>query len=144
MADDVTVTRTMGAPPAEVYEAWMDPEVVAQWFAPGPMTASVPEWDTRAGGRYRVEMHDPRGATHVASGTFQDLRPNERVVFTLAWEGQDMAETVVTIELRPAGDAGTLLTLVHSGLPTPQAREMHEHGWTGTVDKLAGRFPAAA
>jgi uncharacterized protein YndB with AHSA1/START domain len=143
MPEEVRVTRVMAAPPAEVYEAWTNAEAVSQWFAPGPMTASVPQWDVRVGGAFRVEMYDPRGSTHIAIGRFQDLQPSQRLVFSFGWEGVELPETVVRIELSPVGEAQTELTLIHQGLPTPEDRDAHRTGWTGIAEKLAGLWATA-
>lgn len=143
MDEDVKVTRVMAAPPAEVYEAWTNPEAVGQWFAPGPMTATVSQWDVRVGGALRVEMHDPRGGSHIATGTFQDLQPSQRLVFSFGWEGVEMAETVVRIDLSPIGDSQTELTLTHQGLASAAERDAHRTGWSGIVEKLAGLWATA-
>jgi hypothetical protein len=42
----------------------------------------------------------------------------------------------VDITLEPVAD-GTLLRLVHRGLPSPEACAAHKEGWTHYVDRLA-------
>ena len=82
-------------------------------------------------------MHDPRGVTHVVSGTYREVEPNQRLVFT--WEGVESPETLVSVELRPQG-ADTELVLTHEGFPNAAFRDQHLHGWTGSTEKLAGLF----
>ncbi len=141
MADErMELTRVLGASPAEVFAAWTDPEILGRWFAPGEMSARVAELDARPGGRFRVEMHHPSGVVHTVSGSYREVEPNRRLVFTWAWEGDDAPETTVTVQLRPVGDE-TELVLTHEGFPTRELAEQHTHGWGGSTQKLAGLFP---
>jgi hypothetical protein len=41
----------------------------------------------------------------------------------------------VTFRLKPF-DGGTELTLTHEHLPDEEARNSHEQGWSGLLDKL--------
>ena len=41
----------------------------------------------------------------------------------------------MTVLLKSEG-SGTLLTLTHEQFADEAARDRHEHGWTGTLDKL--------
>lgn len=139
MAEKLTLTKVLGAPPAEVFAAWTDPDLLGRWFAPGEMSARVSELDARPGGRFRVEMHHPSGVVHTVAGAYREVQPNQRLVFTWAWEGEAAPETTVTVELRPVGD-GTELVLTHEGFPTRDLAEQHTHGWGGSTDKLVGLF----
>src|SRR5437899_986456 len=118
MAERMQLTRLVAASPEEVFEAWTRAEILGRWFAPGLLSASVPELDARPGGRFRVEMHDPLGVTYVVSGTYREVEPNQRLVFTWAWEGVQSPETLVSVELRPES-ADTELALNQGGLPYP-------------------------
>src|SRR5437763_5462150 len=91
--------------------------------------------DPRPGGVYRVWMD----ARTVASGTYLEVEPSRRVVFTWGWEGNDEVppgSTTVEIDLEPDGD-GTTLRLRHSGLPNGESAAMHEQGWILFADRLA-------
>src|SRR6476646_8544229 len=44
--------------------------------------------------------------------------------------------SLVTVSLKPDGD-GTLLTLTHEQFFDEAARDRHQHGWTGSLEKLA-------
>ncbi|HYR63865.1 MAG TPA: SRPBCC domain-containing protein [Actinomycetota bacterium] len=138
MADEkMQLTRVLSASPAEVFEAWTNPEILSRWFAPGEMSAEVAELDARPGGTYRVAMHHPNGATHVVHGSYREVKPNESLVFTWAWEGVEMPDTEVSVELRPHG-GDTELVLTHEGFPVAELRDQHIHGWTGSLEKLGG------
>ena len=50
----VRLERTIPAPPDQVYRAWLDPEVLRRWLAPGGLEVSRLELEARVGGRLRV------------------------------------------------------------------------------------------
>ena len=60
-------------------------------------------------------------------------------MFTWAWEvaktGTFSDETLITVSLRPVGDA-TELTLVHERLPSKEEVDKHTQGWIGCLEKL--------
>ena len=33
---ELTITRLINAPPEKVYQAWIDPEMIKEWFCPRP------------------------------------------------------------------------------------------------------------
>jgi uncharacterized protein YndB with AHSA1/START domain len=93
------------------------------------------ELDPRPGGIYRVLV----AGTYQAAGEFVEVVPNEKVVFTFGWdvEGNPITpgSTLVTITLEPEGSK-TLLRLVHSNLPDPQAVIDHGEGWAHYLERL--------
>jgi len=135
----IRMARTYPAPRERVFRAWTDPKAIARWLAPADeFTTTVHELDPRVGGRYRVEMRTGDDAFIVA-GTYREIRPPERLVFTWRWEYEpESAESLVTIELfeRERG-AATELVLSHERISDRESRDKHEHGWKGCLDRLA-------
>lgn len=130
------VRRVIAAPPASVYDAWTVPTLLTRWFAPSDeFTVVVHVADTREGGKYRIEMRHRSGASHIAIGEYRELARPSRLAFTWRWEGSEMPDTLVTIDLRPA-DAGTELVLTHSQFPLPSQRDEHTKGWTGCLSRI--------
>jgi uncharacterized protein YndB with AHSA1/START domain len=97
----------------------------------------VHELDLRVGGADRIEMRDPGGAVHTATGTYRELRAPNRIAFTWRWaERADMKDTLVTIDLT-ARDGATELVLVHSQFESQDDRDHHEQGWQGCLERLS-------
>lgn len=131
----LVIKRVLDASPERVYAAWTEPELVRQWFAPGDLTVPVAELDLRVGGEYRIVMRDGDGKTHSPSGTYEEIVPNERLVFTWKWANSELV-TRVTVELRALGENETELTLLHEGFPDAETRDSHEQGWNGCLARL--------
>jgi uncharacterized protein YndB with AHSA1/START domain len=136
----LTLKRRLKAPPAKVFDAWADPQKLVLWFGPAhTVQDSVrAQMDVRPGGRFRVQFSTDEGESHEVGGTYKELVPDKRLVFTWAWHTTPERESLVTITLAPDGD-GTLLTLHHEQFFDEPARDGHQRGWTGTLEKL-GRF----
>jgi uncharacterized protein YndB with AHSA1/START domain len=77
--------------------------------------------------------------THVASGSFVEIVPHQRIVFTWGWDGEasplHAGSTTVVIDLEPEGD-GTLVRLTHSDLVDPPITELHHQGWEHYLERL--------
>jgi uncharacterized protein YndB with AHSA1/START domain len=137
------IERRLSAPPAKVFEAWTKAEALSAWFAPSPdFTVKVHELEPRLGGRYKIDMRSPDGASHIAWGTYREFSPPTRLAFTWQWQWAEpedtrkQGETLVTIDFDADG-AGTRLVLTHERFPDAAAREGHTKGWTGCLDQLS-------
>jgi uncharacterized protein YndB with AHSA1/START domain len=138
----LTLKRRINAPPEKIYAAWTEPANLIRWFGPAMVQQQTvrADIDARIGGRYRISFDDARGEHHEVGGTYRELVPHRRLVFSWAWHATPERESQVTVLLQPDG-AGTLLTLHHERLFDAAARDAHERGWTGTFDKLQRSFP---
>lgn len=133
----LTLKRRLQARPEKVYAAWTDPEKIAHWFGPSQVIAGLvqAEIDLRNGGHYRIAFDMTDGQHHQVGGVYRDVVPNRKLVFSWAWHTTPERQSLVTVSLQPDGD-GTLLTLQHEQLFDEAARDGHESGWIGTLDKL--------
>jgi uncharacterized protein YndB with AHSA1/START domain len=132
------ITRMLDAPRDLVFQAWSSPEHLARWWGPKDFHLPACEVDFRPGGRYRLCMRAPDGEDHWVWGTYQEINPPERLVFT--WdrvdpEGSPRSSTVVTITLTEQGDR-TRLSLHQTLFETTADRDEHEGGWGECLDRL--------
>lgn len=128
------VTKIIAAPQAVVFAAWIDPEIVRKWFAPGNMVVADAKFDARQGGSYSITM---KGAEQIvtAFGEFQEVTPVRRLVFTWGWQGDPAEPTLVTVNLTQVSK-GTEIHLRHERFATEAARQMHADGWNGCLANL--------
>jgi len=138
----VRVVRVLPATPEEVFDAWLDPEGLARWMCPGPVTSATAEVDGRVGGRFRIVMREP-GTDYLHTGEYRELARPRRLVLTWVSEATRGLPTTVTVELKPHGAGETELTLVHEGLPEETA-ERYTDGWGQILEKLAAHVRARA
>jgi uncharacterized protein YndB with AHSA1/START domain len=95
----LTLKRRIEAPPEKIFRAWTEPEKITRWFGPGKVEVLHAEADARVGGRYRIVARSPNGEQHEVSGTYREVVPNEKLVFTWAWRSTPERESRVTVLL---------------------------------------------
>ena len=127
---ELTVSRTLDAPPERVWAAFTTAKGLAAWMWPESWQTTS-EVDLRVGGRYRIASA-VSGMAIV--GEFVSLDEPSRIVQTWQWEGE-VEETLVTVTIEPRG-AGTTLTILHERFDAAAARNAHLQGWNDCLDRL--------
>jgi uncharacterized protein YndB with AHSA1/START domain len=136
----VTLRRTFASPRERVFRAWTEAEQIKKWWGPPGTATPEAEVDLRTGGRYRFTMRGlPDGEPYFLLGTFREVLPPERLVYTWTWEGTSMEvkDSLVTVLFHDRGGS-TEVVVTHELLPSEAARERHTKGWTGCLDRLQG------
>ena len=150
----VRIQRLIPAPPDKVYRAWLEPDLLRLWLAPGELQVTRVEIDERVGGHYRVWHGSSEGDVGGFECELLELVPGERIVFRWGFVGPDRAhgpryDSLLTITLCEAPDGATTLTLVHERLDelqasAPEVAENVGPGWDMVLDKLAASIRTVA
>ncbi len=138
----LTLQRRLNATPAQVYAAWTDPQKIIQWFGPASTVSgslNVKALNVRRGGDFRISFNTDNGEYHEIAGVYQEVVPGQKLVFSWAWHSTPERESLVTVTIKAEGKI-SLLTLTHEKFFDQAARDGHERGWTGTLDKLEKIF----
>lgn len=132
-AGALVLERVLPAPPEEVFAAWTTPDAMAAWMSPvGHAEAEV---DLREGGVFRVVMVG--SDFHIEhTGTYLELDPPRRLVFTWVSPYTGPEPSLVTVELHPHPE-GTRLVLTHERLPHDVVGS-HRNGWGTMLERLTG------
>ena len=89
-ANELVLTRLIDAPREKLFRCWTEPSLLKQWFAPVPFTTPIAEVDLRVGGANRIVMKAPDGQEIPCPGTYLEIVPHEKLVFTDAYAGDWM------------------------------------------------------
>jgi uncharacterized protein YndB with AHSA1/START domain len=96
--NEILMTRTFNAPRALVWEAMTTPEHVRKWYGFRDHTMPVCEMDVRIGGSWRYVSRMADGQEIEFYGTYREIVPPERIVFTEIFAPFPDTESVVTSE----------------------------------------------
>ena len=84
-AREFTIERVFDAPRDLVFRMWANGEHMNKWGCPKGFTILESGGDFRPGGACHARMRGPDGSDHRLQGTYSEIIPNERLVFTHAW-----------------------------------------------------------
>ena len=130
----LTCDKLINAPQDAVFNAWLDPAMLARFMMPGPnMTVPHAATDPTEGGRFEIVMK--AGDDEIPhAGTYKEIDPHSRIVFT--WESPFSIDgSTVTLSFDQEGD-GTRVTLNHVRFASEEARNNHEGGWSAILAAL--------
>jgi uncharacterized protein YndB with AHSA1/START domain len=140
----LTIRRVVAAGVERVFAAWTTPELLRAWWGPAGVTCVGAELDLRVGGAYRIGNQLPDGSVVWIEGTFDEVAPPRRLVYS--WRIGDEPVSRVTVEfvaVNGSGRAGCEVTLTHERIHSVDARDDHARGWAGCLDGL-GRWADGA
>ncbi len=138
------IERTYDASPARVFAAWSDRVAKARWFVgPDEWQSSDHELDFRVGGREHVSGGPKGGPIHSFDALYQDIVPDERIIYTYDMHLDDkrISVSVATVELKRAG-AGTRLVFTEQGafLDGFDDPSLRERGTKDLLDALGAEL----
>lgn len=131
---EVTLRRTLSAGPAEVYDAWLDPEHPGNPWHDSDMRIFEP----KVGALYYF-MHVTETWRRPHFGRFLVLDRPRMIQQTLMSQSSHGLESLLTLSFEPEGK-DTLLTLHHANLPDGEDGRLHDQGWDHYLGLLADRF----
>ena len=136
------IERHYPVAPEKVWRAWTDPQALSAWFGPGAAdSVQLAQVDLRVGGRFRVLFYMPDGMECDISGSYREVQPPHKLVFTWAWKGTPERVSLVTIRLAAAA-GGTRMDFLHEQFYDEAARDDHRGGWSRSFDKLGQHLGA--
>lgn len=137
----VRIERTYQAPPEQVFDAWVSPEVLRRWFhCEADWETPVAEVDLRLGGAIRVLMRKPDGSEAGARGIFRLIDRPRRLEMSWTFDDEPANEQLIELRFSSSGD-GTAVLMVNSDISGRARRDGQERGWRGCLTEL-GRLLA--
>jgi len=132
------VTRRFDVPPERVFDAWLDPETVRNWFGPGLGEMTRVEVDPRVGGSFSfVQRRDGEDIDHI--GEYLEVDRPRRLVFTWGIAGESSPDdSRVALDFVPLPN-GSEVTLTHEMHPDwADYVDRCEASWAKMLDAMAG------
>jgi uncharacterized protein YndB with AHSA1/START domain len=116
---ELVVARTINGPARIVFDAWTKPELLKQWWIPKSAGLSLLscEVDARVGGSYRLVFSYQGSEPMTFFGTYTEVTPHSRLVWTNEEAGDAGQVSTVTFEEK----AGKTLVVMHELYPSKEA-----------------------
>jgi uncharacterized protein YndB with AHSA1/START domain len=142
-------TKVIRASKEELYDAFIQPDALLKWQAPGDMKTKIHSFDLRVGGGYEMSLYYPDSVKHVKGKTkdnedkftvrFDELVKGEKIVQAINFDTTDPDFTgemkmVVTFESKAEG---VWVTIEFSDIPAGIKPEDNEAGTESSLEKLA-------
>lgn len=132
----VNLTQTINASAEKIFDAWLDPVMLAQFILPMPgMPQPEVENDAQEGGSFSIIMQV--GDDKIPhTGTYLTIKRPQELVFS--WQSPFSADDSRVSLLFNAIDANTTqVELTHVTFPDEESRSNHEGGWGNILGRLA-------
>lgn len=135
----IDVVREFDAPPAAVYRAYTDPELVVQWLGPRQYDTELLRFDARDGGSWAFVQRDAQGNEYRFRGVFHSTVPGERIVQTFEFEGAPGQVNLESTTFEAVDGRTRLVT--HTAFQSVEARDQMiangmEHGVIDSMTRL--------
>lgn len=144
--DPVVTKIDLKAPPERVFRAWTQAEEIKSWFGPEPFTLEEVFIDLRVGGEWRFVFNTSEVSYSAVTGKYLHIEADSRLVFSWSHEKANQEGFIeagvvseVQVSIQPQG-SGSILTVVHSKLATPEGRASVTRGWACSLESLSKIF----
>ncbi|MGE0174222.1 MAG: SRPBCC family protein [Oligoflexales bacterium] len=138
-SNEIRITRIYDAPVKVVWDAWTDPEQVAQWWGPRGFTITTHSKDLRSGGSWAYTMHGPDGVDYPNKTIYLEVDKYSRLVYDHG--GNDDRPPLFRVTVLFHDLKGKTKMEMSMALPTPEAADearkfIKKAGGDGTWDRL--------
>ena len=139
-SSEIRIVRLYDAPLEAVWDAWTDPQQVAQWWGPRGFTLTTHSKELRAGGSWTYTMHGPDGVDYPNKATYLDVETHKKLVYDHG--ANDTRPPLFRVTVLFTAIRGKTKMEMTMALPTPQAAEetrrfIKKAGGESTWDRLA-------
>ena len=153
---EFVITREFDAPREMVFQAWTEPDRLAQWMSPKGFATISTNLDFRAGGTYHYGLRAPNGTDMWGKWTFREIVRPQKLVFTSTFSDEHGGLTrhpfsatwpmeMLTTVLFEETNGKTTLTLRWAPINAnaieretfDAALDGMNQGWGGTLDQLS-------
>jgi uncharacterized protein YndB with AHSA1/START domain len=118
-SNEIKLKRVYDAPVKMVWDAWVEPGQVAQWWGPRGFTITSHGKDIKTGGFWHYTMHGPDGVDYVNKTKYLEVIPYAKMVYDHGGNDEQKPLFRVTVLFKEAG--GKTHMDMTMALPSPEA-----------------------
>jgi len=131
--DNVNLSYNFLAPPENVFDAWVNEELIHKWLFVGPTSEIINvKIDLKVHGKFSIlELEKSNNEYIDHYGEYLEISKPGKLVFTLCVPKHFRGETRVAIEISKK-NTGCELKLLQTGVP----KEVTEESWKKMLEQL--------
>ncbi|MCY7296671.1 SRPBCC family protein [Alteromonas sp. a30] len=127
---------TLSIPLQTVYDAFISPELLQQWFRPLGMTVQQAMSNPTEEGKFVLRLSDDMNNIHTLEGYYLKVIPNQRLQFTWHWLDEDH-KSQVEINFTEINEGTTQIQLKHSNFDDEEDYNLHYQAWIMCLEELS-------
>ena len=137
MPGTVRLHRVIATNPHKIYRAFTEPDAIASWLPPYGFVCTVHELDAKVGGQHKMSFKNfTTGRSHGFGGTYLELVPGERLVYTDTFDDPNLPGQLRTTVTLKQVSVGTEVHIQQEGIPDAIPTEGCYLGWQDSLQKL--------
>ena len=134
----LTIKRTFKASRKLVWEAWTQPEHIANWWGPPGMKTKVRKHDFKVEGEWEYTMTMPDGNEFISEGKYSKIEVLEVIESSANFKPMTEGVTIVAIFIDANENTNFVFKVIH---PTEEYCKQQEemgfmNGWGSVFDGL--------
>lgn len=132
-ATEILAEKDFSVPVEKLYNAWISPEALKQWWRPMGNQLKDVKNEVREGGEvvYTFETTDQKESL-IISGNYQEVKQQEKLVYTWNWNFQNESlqdsEFLLTVEFKSNG-SGSSISVKQQNLIDDETVQPHHESW---------------
>jgi len=135
----IQASKSFQADVSALYKAWTEAEQLKQWWKPMGLTLSDVENEITEGGKVTYHFKGEEGTSLTIEGTYQEVQPNERLVYTWNWQLPDeKLNSSYKLEVVFEGSADqSSISITQNEEEQQESVKPKESAWDDQLSKLA-------
>ena len=134
----LSIKKTFNAPINLVWDAWTQPEHIAQWWGPKGMDVQVVEHDFRVGGKWQYAMPMPDGSKFTSEGVYSVIVELEKIFSSANFKPMTEGVEIQAFFEEDGDKTNFVFNCIH---PTEEYCKQQENmgfynGWGSAFDRL--------
>jgi uncharacterized protein YndB with AHSA1/START domain len=135
-------SRVLPYTPAQVFEAFARPELLARWWGPDGFSNTFEVCEFKPGGRWKYVMHGPNGANFQNESVFLELHPSSTLVIHHVSKPRYLL--TITLTAHEGGTAISWAQEFEDSAVAARIRHIVEPANEQNLDRLEGVLTASA
>jgi len=134
----LTIKKTFNAPVKLVWEAWIKPDHIVEWWAPKGMKLTVIQHDFKVGGKWKFVMPMPDGNEFTSEGQYLEIVEFKKIITTADFKPMTQGVELQVFFEEDGDKTDFTFSVVH---PTEDYCKQQEkmgfyNGWGSAFDRL--------